>query len=614
LGIATATNLTAQQLNVSGISTFVGITTVTGSTLFAKQLNFSGVSTVYLNTSSVTQGGLDLVSGSNGKIRLSNDGGATTGRISFHDSSNQQLATWQTILSSGSIDIYNYSNGGTANITLSAGGAVVLQHGGSGNTKLQTYSGGVSITGTTFTNLLNVGTGATIITTTYGGLVGINTANPAYTLNVAGGIGATTLTVTGFSTFNGSARFNTNTGYIQFDSANSYLSFRDNQQIVFGNGNNISMSWNGTSGSLSNAGDLLIRNNSISGVTTIGGNTIATIADFTQSGQVRVPGQLVVGAGASFAGVSTFTNGPLLIGSGTSTGSVLQTLQVTGGAYVSGSIGIGSTNPSSKLYVVGDVLIAGVNTANSFRARGGAPGAIGANNNGYGFFGSGDNDSGMYSSADGQIEFYTNANEALRIDSSQRVGIGTNNPASKLEILGGEIKAGRVDASSEGGQISFGRSTDNATAWYIDVYGNTSTPILRFVDASAVRASIDGSGNFQFNSGYGSAATVYGCRAWVNFDGTGTTSTNQTIRGSGNVSTVFKNGTGDYTINFTNAMPDTNYSVAGSGRRSADVGSAEASPQMSFSNFATGSVKVGTQDNNADGYQDSNIICAQIFR
>ena len=46
LGIATATNLTAQQLNASGISTFAGITTVTGSTLFAKQLNVSGVTTI----------------------------------------------------------------------------------------------------------------------------------------------------------------------------------------------------------------------------------------------------------------------------------------------------------------------------------------------------------------------------------------------------------------------------------------------------------------------------------------------------------------------------------------------------------------------------------------
>ena len=46
LGIATATNLTAQQLNASGISTFAGITTVTGSTLFAKQINVSGATTI----------------------------------------------------------------------------------------------------------------------------------------------------------------------------------------------------------------------------------------------------------------------------------------------------------------------------------------------------------------------------------------------------------------------------------------------------------------------------------------------------------------------------------------------------------------------------------------
>jgi hypothetical protein len=81
-------------------------------------------------------------------------------------------------------------------------------------------------------------------------------------------------------------------------------------------------------------------------------------------------------------------------------------------------------------------------------------------------------------------------------NSSYNVGIGTTNPSAKLEVVGGEIKAGRVDSSNEGGQVSFGRATDNATGWYIDVYGNTSTPSLRFVDVSsaAVRATIDGSG------------------------------------------------------------------------------------------------------------------------
>ena len=62
---------------------------------------------------------------------------------------------------------------------------------------------------------------------------------------------------------------------------------------------------------------------------------------------------------------------------------------------------------------------------------------------------------------------------------------------------------------------------------------------------------------FKMNSGYGSVATAYGCRAWVNFNGTGTVA----IRNSGNVSSVTDNGTGDYTINFSTAMVDTDYAT-----------------------------------------------------
>lgn len=53
------------------------------------------------------------------------------------------------------------------------------------------------------------------------------------------------------------------------------------------------------------------------------------------------------------------------------------------------------------------------------------------------------------------------------------------------------------------------------------------------------------------------SAPVHACRAWVNFNGTGTPS----IRASGNVSSITDNGVGDYTINFTTAMPDANYVV-----------------------------------------------------
>jgi len=59
----------------------------------------------------------------------------------------------------------------------------------------------------------------------------------------------------------------------------------------------------------------------------------------------------VVVQGAS--GITSFTSGPVLIGSGTSTGTASQTLQVTGGAYVSGDVGIGTTNPGFSLDVYG---------------------------------------------------------------------------------------------------------------------------------------------------------------------------------------------------------------------------------------------------------------------
>ena len=49
------------------------------------------------------------------------------------------------------------------------------------------------------------------------------------------------------------------------------------------------------------------------------------------------------------------------------------------------------------------------------------------------------------------------------------------------------------------------------------------------------------------------------CKAWVNFNGTGVVA----IRASYNVSSITDNGTGDYTVNFTTALADANYSLVG---------------------------------------------------
>ena len=71
-GIVTTVNLSSQQINISGVSTFAGITTVTGVTLFAKQLSVSGVSTFQ---NDVKLGDSDSVYfGDNNNLRIFNDG------------------------------------------------------------------------------------------------------------------------------------------------------------------------------------------------------------------------------------------------------------------------------------------------------------------------------------------------------------------------------------------------------------------------------------------------------------------------------------------------------------------------------------------------------------
>jgi hypothetical protein len=119
---------------------------------------------------------------------------------------------------------------------------------------------------------------------------------------------------------------------------------------------------------------------------------------------------------------------------------------------------------------------------------------------------------------------------------------------------------------------------------------------------------IDSSGNLSFNSGYGSVATAYGCRAWVNFDGT--TASPSTIRASGNVTSITKNGTGDYTVNFTNAMPDANFAVAGWARCSGALGTLAG---VNNASLATTSARVGTYGISFST-TDAVVVTVAIFR
>jgi hypothetical protein len=103
-------------------------------------------------------------------------------------------------------------------------------------------------------------------------------------------------------------------------------------------------------------------------------------------------------------------------------------------------------------------------------------------------------------------------------------------------------------------------------------------------------------------------APLYAARAWVNFNGTGTVA----IRGSGNVSSITDNGTGDYTVNFTNAMPDANYNVVASANRATTVDTYLSGMVPNPTGQFTSSCRVGGRDYNST--QDCVYCNVAIFR
>lgn len=102
-------------------------------------------------------------------------------------------------------------------------------------------------------------------------------------------------------------------------------------------------------------------------------------------------------------------------------------------------------------------------------------------------------------------------------------------------------------------------------------------------------------------------------KAWVNFDGT---TSPGTIRAQYNVSSVTRNSTGDYTMNFTTAMSDANFSAVTAG-----VGISPSSNTVSggtyqgpgVDTFTTTSVRV-TTGSNAGNYADWPIVNVAVFR
>ena len=256
---------------------------------------------------------------------------------------------------------------------------------------------------------------------------------------------------------------------------------------------------------------------------------------------------------------------------------------------------------------------------------------------------------GFYLPATNTLAFTTASTERMRIDSSGNVGIGTSSPttykSAKLAIRNsassGEAVLAIINNSStvyEGAGILLGStaaSTNYGATWIYHTY-NTNSPTnttsyafnisQRATDGtyvsniwnvdyqnsvtswyrpntSALQMQLDASNNLLFNSGYGSAAIAYGCRAWVNFNGT-----SAAINASANITSVTRTAAGTFTVAFTNSMPDANYVAVGT------ASSTQYLRAVQTSTSATGSVVVRTIAETATAADTTGNVHVAITR
>lgn len=187
----------------------------------------------------------------------------------------------------------------------------------------------------------------------------------------------------------------------------------------------------------------------------------------------------------------------------------------------------------------------------------------------------------------------------------------TGSDANKIPLLDatGQLITQRNAAAAGWGAASKSIGVSNESGVYFDANNN----------AAFIARNGSGVLRTRWDSVNPSAHLVDGLpallpRAWVNFNGTGTIA----IRNGQNISSISKNGTGDYTINFTTPMPDTNYGVMMSWQTHESGGhQSNDNVFMSLYNGAslnTGSVRVNSQYGNLNASFDMWTVCVTIIR
>jgi hypothetical protein len=143
-----------------------------------------------------------------------------------------------------------------------------------------------------------------------------------------------------------------------------------------------------------------------------------------------------------------------------------------------------------------------------------------------------------------------------------------------------------------------------------DTLATDSVGTAKIVDDAVTVGKTSFTGDLEFNSGFGSAATAYGVRAWLSFS----LSTGSPVIGAhGNVDSIDDDNVGRFTVNFVNAFPDSNYVVMGltqTGTSGVDDGSGE----IRIGTRNVGSNVMGTTNTNESSFADNPRICIAWLR
>jgi hypothetical protein len=191
-------------------------------------------------------------------------------------------------------------------------------------------------------------------------------------------------------------------------------------------------------------------------------------------------------------------------------------------------------------------------------------------------------------------------------DASGNVGVGTSSPTTIANY-----KSVTVSSAAGGGWVEVTNGTVRGVLQNgvgdATLETRSNHPLI-FGTNSTERGRFDTSGNFLFNSGYGSVATAYGCRAWANWDSSGT------IRASGGTTSITKNGTGNWTMNFNFTMVDANYSCqATCQRNTAAIGIAAIYGSATYNTLTTTTAQIMTREDSNTAI-DPVATCVAIFR